>query len=396
MTAARRGFAIALGAAGLVLAGAPSGAAGGSFTVCGEAGKILRFTVAFNAYHENAVTITDLSAKQDVATFNNYFGRGAGSEWRMGAGAWATPMLKRRTCYAVKALNKSSPPNAARPWRESAVRQLESNRWGFDDGVDSDYNDAVVSVARVPIDDAVAQQRRRAEEARRPRSAETPARPAAAPPAQPRMAVPAPELPQFSPWPPPQASARHVIPIELVTGKGTSSTWGAVTDRFDNALGKVGYRDSSYYAVPNGFALATRVERMEIDGGPAPQPSRWVVEEGALSASTWTLEGVLRRLAGAPLGHYRAIVFVFSPDAFRISGTPVTQAQADEWRKGGLNRLPKGLRANAYTADFRCDVLVYEFEQQAENQPARLVAGRLSGETHLRKAKILDELRRAP
>jgi hypothetical protein len=415
---------LALGLA--IFVGVPALARGASFTVCGEAGERIGFEVRFNSTFENAVAITDLQARQDVMTFNNHFGRGAGAEWRMGAGTWFTPQLTGRTCYAVRGSNKAGPANPALPWRGSAAKALAPNRWGFEDGGDADFNDVVVTVRRIV--------ERRSE---REPTRDTESRPATAPPAAPRSAPPppvaaptpapappvaapkpapappvaapkpapappvaaagrAPALPQFSPWPPPQASGREVIAAELVTGKGKSVTWGAVADRVGSALGKAGYRDLSHYAVPNGFAITTRVERIEVSGEPAAEPSRWVITEEPLSMSTWTLEGVLRRLAGAPLGHYRVIVFVFSPDAFEITGTPITQTQADEWRRGGLNRLPAALRSLTYGADFRCDALVYEFEQLTESQAAQLVAGRLSGSTHLVRSRILDELKRLP
>jgi hypothetical protein len=200
-------------------------------------------------------------------------------------------------------------------------------------------------------------------------------------------------FPKFSPWPPPEPTSRRVIPRALVTGRTAVGTWGEVADRFDNALDRVGYTDLSYYAVPNGFAVATRVERIESDGAPAPETARWAdVEE----QRQWTLETLLRELVGAPIGHYRTIVFVFSPDAFQLSGERITEAQAEKWRTGGVDRLPASLRGIAYGNDFRCDALVYEFQKRDKGHPAVFIPGGLSAEIHLSRSRILEALGQLP
>lgn len=200
------------------------------------------------------------------------------------------------------------------------------------------------------------------------------------------------ELPTFEPWPPPTPTSQDTIARALVVGDA-ATTWGAVSDRFDAALAAAGYEDRSYYAVPDGFALATRIERIDRDGHPLAEPTRWV---GSGGHRAWTLEAVLRELAGVPVGRYRTLVFVFSATPFRSRPAPVSEEMAERWRADGLNRLPGGLRALPYGDDFRCDVLVYEFQQGAAGEPATFVEAGLSARRHLAASLILDRLETTP
>lgn len=197
-----------------------------------------------------------------------------------------------------------------------------------------------------------------------------------------------PALPAFEPWPPPTPTSQDVIARTLVVGKG-AATWGAVSDRFESALAAAGYEDRAYYAVPGGFALATRIERIDSKGRPLSEPARWI---GPSGRHEWTLEAVLRELAGVPVGRYRAMVFVFSDTPFHSGGARMSEAMAEHWRRDGLNRLPAALRMAAYDAGFQCDVLVYEFQLAGAGQPATFVEAGLSVRRHLASSQILHNL----
>ena len=201
-------------------------------------------------------------------------------------------------------------------------------------------------------------------------------------------AAPLPSLPLFEPWPPPTPTSQDGIARALVVGNG-ASTWGTVSDHFDAALEAAGYEDRDYYAVPGGFALATRIERIDRDGRPLSVPTRWV---GSRGEREWTLEAMLRELAGVPVGRYRTLVFVFSDTAFQSGDVAMSEAMAERWRSRGLNHLPAGLRTLAYGQDFNCDVLVYEFQQRAAGEPASFVQAGLPARRHLTASLILDKL----
>ena len=204
--------------------------------------------------------------------------------------------------------------------------------------------------------------------------------------------APPPELPRFDPWPPPMPSSQDIIARALVVGD-SADTWGAVSDRFDTALAAAGYGDRNYYAVPRGFALATRIERIDRDGRSLSEPTRWI---GSRERPDWTLEAVLRELAGVPVGRYRTLVFVFSDTGFKSGGATMSETMADRWLADGLNRLPTEMRGIPYGADFQCDVLVYEFVQGTAGEAAAFVKAGLSARKHLAESRILDNLEKQP
>ena len=57
--------------------------------------------------------------------------------------------------------------------------------------------------------------------------------------------------------------------------RNDGATLGEVARHLEGALSGVGYGERSYYTVPGGFALATRLEQITPDGTPKPDPQRW-------------------------------------------------------------------------------------------------------------------------
>lgn len=112
--------------------------------LCAAPHKPLKVRVSFDAAFENGVIITDSATGRVAMTFNNFYGRGAGREWRSGAGTWVS---RPGRCYTVRAQHKTGPANPSLPWVESQY-QRDGNKLGFEDGADNDYNDAVVRILR--------------------------------------------------------------------------------------------------------------------------------------------------------------------------------------------------------------------------------------------------------
>ena len=103
--------------------------------------------------------------------------------------------------------------------------------------------------------------------------------PPAAPPKEPvgersKVFVPpsfeAAPLPEF-PWPPPPPSATAEIRCEQLRLKTRLTSFGDVDRRLSEALDANGYCERRYYAVPDGFALVTRIEQINDDGTPQRQ-----------------------------------------------------------------------------------------------------------------------------
>jgi hypothetical protein len=195
------------------------------------------------------------------------------------------------------------------------------------------------------------------------------------------------DIPKF-PWPPPAASATYVLPLRSYLGEGPRTLKDADV-LITKTLRTAGYVERSYYGVPEGFALVTRLEQINDNGTPKALPDRWSVEAPRLT--TFSFSEYLSALFSAPHGYYRVIVFVITPVPFYQVDAQVTGAMAEAWLTHGLNGLPSSIAALPYTSDAACTALVYEF-QRAQGQPSILVPGRLDGLTHLRKSGIASAL----
>jgi Caspase domain len=215
----------------------------------------------------------------------------------------------------------------------------------------------------------------------------------AAPPAEPAPS-PAAEAetpqPQF-PWPPPQASASYVIPRAVIFDGG-DLTWGDLEQKLVAALDAAGYSERSVYFVPAGFAIATRLERIDEEGNPMPGDDRWPVAIGAATGG-FSLADYISQLFFARAGYYRVIVFVSTPNAFAEAAEPPSAGDAARWVRSGLNTLPGDARALPYTPDFTLTALIYEFQHSSEGHSAeQLVPSRLPGRTHLERGQLVSLL----
>ena len=97
-----------------------------------------------------------------------------------------------------------------------------------------------------------------------------PPRPAAMRPPSANGHAPEIALPAF-PWPPPRYSAFANIAVEWVA-PGTEPVLGEVARQLERAFNIAGYGESSYYRIPGGFALASRIEHIRADASPFDAP----------------------------------------------------------------------------------------------------------------------------
>ena len=199
----------------------------------------------------------------------------------------------------------------------------------------------------------------------------------------PQVAEPEP-FPSF-PWPPPQASGTEVIPPSLL-GPTDVVTLGNVDARITQALESNGYYETSYYAVPGGYAVVTRLERIERDGTP--------IEHSAyplpyISSGDFSVAEYLRRLFLASPGFYRVIVFIVTRYPFSQSGEQVTLDIAESWLLDGFNRLPTEVAASHYTHEYATSALVYEFARPTDNDvPTLTRPGAVSARMHLERSGV--------
>jgi hypothetical protein len=224
-----------------------------------------------------------------------------------------------------------------------------------------------------------------------PKNGHGPAPPPPPPPPPPVAAEPgdrpAQPLPDF-PWPPPPAT-RLVLPRPAIVGRPGVASQADVADVLVEALEQRGYLERGFFRVPDGFALATKLERIDDEGEPAPEASRWA--QGNVPAE-FSLSAILKRLAGVPPGRFRVLVFIVTPEPFGSSGQPVSGDVAEGWVTTGFNQLPREFRQVPVDADTACTVLVFEFERLPVDDEARQVK-RLDARQHLQRSGLAAGLR---
>ncbi len=195
-------------------------------------------------------------------------------------------------------------------------------------------------------------------------------------------------FPDF-PWPPPQPTTMAPIPSNFLRSNGTTALEN-VASRIETALNANGYFDRSYYGVPGGFALVTRIERINEDGT-SRQDGRWSDEYR--HEPIFNFESFLSVLFTAQPGYYRVIVFVVSPEIVVAFDELVTREEMQVIEAHGADRLPENLARQSFTQDFGCVALIYEYEQQQTNSAARfLLSSPVQGREHLIKAGIWQQL----
>jgi hypothetical protein len=218
------------------------------------------------------------------------------------------------------------------------------------------------------------------------------AAPAAAPAASSTLSASF-KLPAF-PWPPPPFSTRLKLDRALLVAGQAAPTNGSVAARMEQALAANGYTQLSYYAVPDGFALATQIERIAPDAASAAE-QRWSTQIEPVSLIPFNLDAYIKALLGKNGDSFRVIVFAFTPTPFSASGPAVAPGEAMAWAAKGATALPAALAAKAYGSDTVCTALVYEFRISSLGAALQRPSA-FDGRKHLRAAGILKALERQP
>ncbi len=198
-------------------------------------------------------------------------------------------------------------------------------------------------------------------------------------------------IPAF-PWPPALASASTKIPSAFLVNEDATATLAQVAGTLENALDNAGYIERSYYAVPKGFALVTRLEQVNPDGTPKPIPDRWAVQ--MTSPKVFSLASYLQALFTAQEGHFRIIALIVTSAPFAQNPNVIVEREdAMEWLSTGAQTLPASIGSLPYGERHHCVALIYEFEQPTRNHEASFkMLSALSGIEHLRKAQLWEML----
>jgi hypothetical protein len=200
---------------------------------------------------------------------------------------------------------------------------------------------------------------------------------------------PEPEIPEF-PFPPPQASAFDSVPRELLAAGKARPKLKDVDAVLSAAFAKCGYGEKSFYAVPDGFAMASRLEQINADGSFGA--NRWSLATAAMTS--FSIESYLRALFQAREGHFRVVVFVVTNHPFQQTEAKVSSDEAKNWVKKGLSELPRKIGDRDFTDDYVCTALIYEFKTLGGGQAQFVEPSEITGHTHLEKSGLLSALAR--
>jgi len=200
---------------------------------------------------------------------------------------------------------------------------------------------------------------------------------------------PEPEFPQFRPWPPPRPTDRMVLPPAFFID---DKTLGEVAKDLESAFVTQDYGYTSYYAIPGGFALVSRIEQVNPDGRSMQPPARW--EADVHPPEINGIRDFIEALFYAAEGRYRLILFTVTAKRFTDSGEEVSREEADRWLGGGWDWLPEAVAEKPFTSRHRVNALIYEFDKPPRAEAVHRTSPRFTARQHLELAGLWQLLAR--
>ncbi len=212
-------------------------------------------------------------------------------------------------------------------------------------------------------------------------------------PPPPIMAAPAPAragIPVYPVWPP--ESPTWQFSLDRYIGSREGLSLGTAGSRLQAAFESAGYLEHSYYAVPGGFAIVTRIEQMDSAGNRLRGSERYELPGQRVRDS---LTNILYSLfVNAPPGYYRYIVVVVSVRPFATRDRLLDDDEALRRLRRGANRLSSVYRRVPFTDDYNVDALIYEFRWDGGDSPVRMLEpGRVSPQDHLTRTGLARAVR---
>ena len=195
-------------------------------------------------------------------------------------------------------------------------------------------------------------------------------------------------FPSF-PWPPPIPSARMNISLSMLNaGKLKVSRLGDVSNLLKAALTRANYYEYSYFSAMDGFALMTRIEKIE-ENGKAANPGRWVVNQN--DNPRMGFFDYIKSLFIAPVGYFRIIVFTIGSENFRFQNK-FKRDDAIALLENGSTDLPPYLRNKPWNSNMQITALIYQFEKKSNQKEADfLYPSTIGPDVHLINAGLIKK-----
>lgn len=198
------------------------------------------------------------------------------------------------------------------------------------------------------------------------------------PPSYPSITIP--EYPRYNP------STSVEIPHDAFI---SATTMGDTNKVLKRALDHASYTSASYYHVPDGYVLATPLERIASNGTPLQPPYRWLLSSEPAPTSFKTYLAAL--LISAPQGYYREISFLVTNEPLGFDKHPPTLEEATHLWSAGFTGLPHDIASTPLRDDYQCLALVYEFTKEANGSIS--TEQRIDAKSHLIASGLGQPLR---
>jgi hypothetical protein len=174
------------------------------------------------------------------------------------------------------------------------------------------------------------------------------------------------------PWPPPKATARYLLPRNLLQS-GDSVSLGRVASLVRDALGRAGVEEYAVYTIKSdsGLAFVTRLERIDKNGRPLPLPDRWPEELNA-DIRSHSFGNYLRSLFVSEPGYYRMVAIVLTTGPVLYSDKRLTSEEAEILIGGSQHIAPELM--SRYIRGLEATALIYQFRSDRRGAKPRLLA----------------------
>ncbi len=172
---------------------------------------------------------------------------------------------------------------------------------------------------------------------------------------------------------------------------------GEINQQLSQALNAEGYYGKRYFALPEGFALVTQLERVYPDGKPLPTLERW--GQSVRHQAQFSLREYMMSLVFAEQGYYRTFAFVVMPRS--IAENPLLglgRLDPKPWQQVEGEKLPEKIAQLSLDDGYVVMLYLFAFDVPGGAENAILMtlpAGEQNGslvEKHLRQANLLPHL----
>ena len=201
----------------------------------------------------------------------------------------------------------------------------------------------------------------------------------------PILSMPPVSTPDVDIWPPPQASGVMTLPWGFKE-KFIGNTMEHIDFYLRDQLYKADYYEFRYYNIPQGFALITRLERIELNGKPSTN-NRWNTNTPDLLIDDFTIKNYLKALFLRPPGNYRIFIFFVTNQSFKQKDPLLSNETVDRWMRAS-SRLATSSREIVFSKNHDITLLVYEFENSEDKTPEVILPGKISPHIHLRRSGL--------